>query len=125
MAVTQAVAVYRNNVLTGFYHSDVSVPVYTAEPVTLSTEIDIPTDGNISVEIFYVDSLETLNKLSDTIVLTIRGEMETARAMIEAVCDVIDGNDLMPENTSYFTDGVHPNVVGNKLMAENIKSKIE
>jgi lysophospholipase L1-like esterase len=36
----------------------------------------------------------------------------------------IDGLTLIPNNASYFTDGIHPNTAGQAIMAENLASAI-
>lgn len=50
------------------------------------------------------------------------------REIITSVCSsaayrnvtIIDGSQLVPPSSSYFLDGVHPNVKGNKLYADNL-----
>lgn len=38
---------------------------------------------------------------------------------------VIEGTELLPHESRYFTDGIHPNDDGMKLMAENLYKKIK
>lgn len=53
------------------------------------------------------------------------------REMITEVCkgrdnvQIIDGLSLVPADTAYFSDGLHPNKIGNLVMAKNIAMNID